>query len=169
MKYWAKIAHIISVGVCASSFDPAFAASVSGIVRSSGSELNTTAIVTDESGKSLGEICAGLFSTRALKLAGMTLEFQGEWKPNNPKAKNRCFEPADFRVLKTSSGRDARVGVLKKSGSAYSVVNESGMETPLSSVPPGLRRLVAKRVIIDSKAADDGSANQKVITYAEFP
>ena len=54
-----------------------------------------------------------------------------------------------------SSGRDALVGSLVVKDGVYSVSGEGGKVITLSDVPPGLKKLVGKKVIVDGKSPED--------------
>lgn len=139
-----------------------------GKLRSTGSEGNTVATVQTADGKSQ-DLCSGAVSKRIARLSGMKVRVQGAVKGG----KGECFEATEFTVTDTGSGREALVGTLGEDSGGFYVQKDDGSRRALDKVPPGLRKYVGKKVIIDVKPVDGNkeadSRSLRVVTYSEFP
>lgn len=157
-----------------------YAAEADGVVKMLGSDINQTVTLIKDPKVPGTELCKGDVSRRIGRLAGMTVKVQGDETVLKGKAKTKCFEPTDFAVMKTSSGeREPLVGKLLEQGkdkdgqTIYAVEVEEGKAAKvLTAVPPGLRKMVGKKVIVDIKPMEKLAGDEvmsKVVSYAEFP
>jgi|GEM_PF-2718497 len=152
-----------------------FTDSAEGVVVVTGSAANAQTKLSTRPGSSEGvAVCRSGNARRLGKVSGMTVAADGVWS-QNPVSKEKCLEVKNFRIKKTSSGRDALVGKLLKREAQFFVETDDGKEQSLSSVPPGLSKLEGKQVIIDVKPLDSPSANAaggkswRVVSYSEHP
>ena len=151
---------------------PAFADEVQGLVRITGNAAAQTVMVTPPGEFKGPEICRGDGAARVSHLESMVVKVTGDWK-NPPDVINKCLEPKDIDVQKTTLGHDATVGqlVADKSGS-YAVKGTDGKTTPLGEIPDGLKKLVGKKVILDLHQMPNPAlkdAGSVVTSYSEFP
>jgi hypothetical protein len=149
---------------------PAHAEELTGTAQIVGSGYNSK-VILDGAASPSPHVCRSDTSKRLSRLTGMTVKVQGEWKTKKDGAKD-CFDAVEFTVLKTSSGRDAIVGVLSQEKGHYQVSDDSGKVVKLSDLSSGLKKLEGKKVILDVNLINTPAgleASYKVITYAEMP
>ena len=122
---------------------------------------------------------------KCFSLSPLVVKVTGDWqiKKNGDK---KCFRPTDFKVLKMASGREPLVGLLAVKDGVYTVALEDHKIIAISDVPPGLKKLVGQKVIVDVKSLDGAAAvplqakaakeaasslpsMRVVITYQAFP
>lgn len=146
---------------------------IEGVARLVGSDVNMTVVMTKPGEDKGPELCRNDVMKRVAKISGMTVRVLGTWK-ENAKAKTRCFEINDFTVLKMSSSeREPVVGrLVAHDDGTYTIEGEAGKKQSISGLPPGLRKMAGKKVIVDMKpmsTADGKSSAMKVVSYAEYP
>ncbi len=150
---------------------PALAEELEGTVLTVGNALNTEVMLTQPKENKGPNLCYTDLVKRVKKLAAMSVKVTGDWKVN-AKGEKTCFDATDFTVTKTSSGRDAVVGVLSDKDGVYQVTGDDGKVMLLSDVSGGLKKLSGQKVILDLKAMDSPASKEatfKVVTYAAFP
>ena len=146
-----------------------------GVVVVVGSAINAQTRLKNPKDSAEGtSLCRSAIARRVGRVTGMTVSASGSWS-QNPVSKDKCLEVKSFRILKTSSGREAVVGKLVKQDANFFVETQNGKRQSLSSVPAGLSKLEGKEVIIDVKPLDSpgtpGAAENswKVVSYSEHP
>ena len=143
----------------------------SGRVRVVGPAISVEVVLAPEGGNDGPNLCRTDLAKRLRHLAAMTVKVTGEWQLKKDGSK-RCFDAADFTVVKATSGRDAVVGLLSEKGGNFVVTGDDGKEQRLLSVPDGLRKLSGQKVILDLKAMESPTAkdaSSSVVTYAAYP
>ena len=133
---------------------PAWADEIEGLVRVVGRSFDAQTLITPEK-ETLGpHLCGSDLEQRIRHLTPLVVKVSGRWQTKKG-GQRECFVADDVKVLRMSSGRDALVGSLVVKDGVYSVSGEGGKVITLSDVPPGLKKLVGKKVIVDGKSPED--------------
>ena len=181
MKSWQWLPVLVMSGFASS----AWADQIEGVVRAMGRSIEPQTMITPGTEELGPELCDSVMVQRIRRLTPLVVKVTGDWqiKKNGDK---KCFRPTDFKVLKMASGREPLVGLLAVKDGVYTVALEDHKIIVISDVPPGLKKLVGQKVIVDVKSLDGAAAvplqakaakeaasslpsMRVVITYQAFP
>lgn len=150
---------------------PAFSEELAGVVKVTGSGITAQTMVSPVGEEKGPEVCGNDVGKKIRRLGAMTLKVTGDWKVKKNGDKG-CFNATEFKVLKTSSGRDAVVGTLAQKNGSFVVTGSDGHTHVLDDVTGGLKKLEGQKVILDIKPINSPTAKEpvyKVVTYAAHP
>ncbi len=150
---------------------PAAAEDLEGTVTASGSGVNSRVFLAPAGAAEGPDLCASDVTKKVRRLGAMVVRASGAWKLSK-KGEKSCFAATTFTVLKTSTGRDAAIGLLGRQGAGFVLTGDDGKSLALDDVPGGLKKLEGHKVILDLKAMEGPSgkgAPYKVVSYAEHP
>ena len=143
---------------------------ISGILKILGTNVNAEVNLTNTNTKEASPLCRGPFSTRMGRLTGMTVKISGTWIERN--SKQRCLDGVEVAILTTGSGRKPIVGILHAESGHFSIVDKDSTTHKLEKIPPGLKKLLGRAVIVDVKSIEalksGATTSWRVISYSEF-
>lgn len=149
----------------------ALAEDAEGLVRVSGSGLNTETVLTPEKEFQGTKLCGSDLERRMHHLAALVVHVTGDWQLNR-RGEKRCLDVKDFKVLRMTSGRDAVIGMFSTKDGAFLVTGDDGKAITLKDVPDGMKKLDGQKIIVDLKPVENPVAketSQVVVTYQPFP
>jgi hypothetical protein len=131
-----------------------FAATIRGVVLSSGEPGKRWTTVTFAENQPPTKICAGGLNHELMQLPGAVVEVIGtEQKPQGKIP--ACFGAESYTIEEVAPGRPAITGVLTKvDKNSYAVINKSGRKWVLASMSPGMKELLKQEIVCDLVAND---------------
>jgi len=162
-----SIVSLISIG---QPLD-AFAEEISGQVKVFGNAGSKTVKLVKPGEYDGPSLCSNDLATKISSISNMQLMVEGEWGEMGKK-KIKCMEASAFKVLTTSTGRPAVVGIIEKSDRGFELRDNEGKTYEFKKLPKGLKSMVGKKVIVGLKQMNSPNSltsSHKVVSYTVYP